>query len=55
MEAESELAQGHVSLGPDKGLEALLLDRDVAMLEHARDVGGCLVSKWLDRSQVLVL
>ena len=45
MEAEGELAQGHVSLGPDEGLETLFLDRDVSMLEHARDVGGCLVSK----------
>lgn len=55
MEAESQLTQGHVSLGPDKGLETLFLDRDIAMLQNTRDVGGGLVTGRLDRGEFPVL
>jgi hypothetical protein len=55
VEAEGQLTQGHVSLGPDKGLQTLLLDRDIAMLEHTRDVGGGQVTGGLDGSEFPVL
>lgn len=55
MEAEGQLTQGHVSLGPDKGLQTLLLDRDIAMLEHTRDVGGSQVTGGLDGGEFPVL
>lgn len=55
MEAECQLTQGHVSLGPDKSLQTLLLDRDIAMLEHTRDVGGSQVTGGLDGGEFPVL
>lgn len=54
MEAESELAEGHVALGPDESLESLFLDRDVTMLEHARCIGGRLITQWLDGRQCVL-
>jgi len=54
MEAQRKLAQGHVALRPDEGLETLLLDRDVAMLENARDVGWSLVTEGLNWGELSV-